>query len=104
MGWLRSGTALLNFDQVRVSVANLIGEAGKGFKMIMNNFNAERITLASIARDSSQCCYDEALAWAQQRKESDRALVEHQVIKHKLIDMRMHIESTRAWLNNVVAG
>jgi acyl-CoA dehydrogenase len=103
MGWHCSDTALLHFDQVRVPIANLIGEEGKGFKMIMGNFNAERITIAAIAMGSSLCCYDEALDWARQRKTFDKTLVEHQVIKHKLVDMRMRIESTRAWLNSVVA-
>lgn len=103
MGWLCSDTALLHFDQVRVPVANLIGEEGKGFKMIMGNFNAERISIAAIALGSSLCCYDEALDWSKQRKTFDKALVEHQVIKHKLVDMRMRIESTRAWLDSVVA-
>jgi acyl-CoA dehydrogenase len=103
MGWLCSDTALLHFDKVRVPVANLIGEEGKGFKMIMGNFNGERITIAAIALGSSLCCYDEALDWSRQRKTFDKALVEHQVIKHKLVDMRMRIESTRAWLNSVVA-
>lgn len=101
MGWFCSDTALLHFDKVRVPVVNLIGEEGKGFKMIMNNFNAERITIAAIALGSSLCCYDEALDWAKQRKAFDKALVEHQVIKHKLVDMRMRIESTRAWLASV---
>ena len=103
MGWLCSDTALLHFDQVRVPVANLIGDEGQGFKMIVGNFNAERITIAAIALGSSLCCYDEALDWARQRKAFDKALVEHQVIKHKLVDMRMRVESTRAWLNSVVA-
>jgi len=102
MGWLCSDTAMLHFDKVRVPAANLIGEEGKGFKLIMSNFNAERITIAAIALGSSLCCYDEALDWAKQRRTFDKPLAEHQVIKHKLVDMRMRIESTRAWLNNLV--
>ena len=101
MGWLCSDTALLHFDGVRVPVANLIGEEGKGFKMIMTNFNGERVSVAAMALGFSQCCYDEALDWARQRKTFGSALVEHQVVKHKLVDMRMRIESTRAWLKDI---
>lgn len=101
MGWLCSDTALLHFDGVRVPVANLIGEEGKGFKMIMTNFNSERITVAAMALGFSQCCYDEALSWARERKTFGKALVKHQVVKHKLVDMRMRIASTSAWLKNV---
>ncbi len=101
MGWLCSDTALLHFDNVRVPAANLIGDEGKGFKMIMGNFNGERMSLAAMALGFAECCYDEALDWARGRKTFGQALVEHQVVKHKLVDMRMRIESTRAWLNSV---
>ena len=47
-----------------------------------------------------ECCYDEALAWARERKTFGTSLVDHQVIRHKLVDMRMRIESTRAWLTS----
>jgi acyl-CoA dehydrogenase len=101
MGWLCSDTALLHFDNVRVPVENLIGEEGKGFKIVMGNFNGERMSLAAMALGFSECCYDEALSWAQERKTFGNSLVNHQVIRHKLVDMRMRIESTRAWLISV---
>jgi acyl-CoA dehydrogenase len=103
MGWLCSDTAHLRFDGVRVPARYLVGEEGTGFKMIMSNFNGERLSMAAMALGFSECCLDEALAWARQRKTFGAALVEHQVIRHKLVDMKMRIESTRAWLNAVSA-
>ena len=103
MGWLCSDTAQIRFDGVRVPVGNLVGEEGSGFKMILTNFNGERLAMAAMALGFSECCYDEALSWAQQRKTFGSALVDHQVIRHKLMDMKMRIESTRAWLNAVSA-
>lgn len=101
MGWHCSDTATLHFQNVRVPVSNLIGEEGKGFKMIMANFNAERLSIAAIALGSALCCYDEALSWARDRKTFGKPLVEHQVVRHKLVDMRMRIDSTAAWLTQV---
>ena len=101
MGWLCSDTALLHFDSVRVPVENLIGEEGKGFKIIMGNFNGERMSVAAMALGFSECCLDEALSWARERKTFGNSIVNHQVIRHKLVDMRMRIESTRAWLDSV---
>jgi acyl-CoA dehydrogenase len=101
MGWLCSDTALLHFKGVRVPVANLIGEEGSGFKMIMANFNAERISMAAMALGMGECCYDEALAWSRERKTFGRALIEHQVVRHKLVDMCMRLDSTRAWLKSL---
>ena len=103
MGWLCSDTALLHFENVRVPVANLIGDEGKGFRMIMTNFNTERIAIAALSLGFSLACYDEALGWARERKTFGQALAQHQVIRHKLMDMRMRIESTRAWLDSVTA-
>jgi acyl-CoA dehydrogenase len=101
MGWLCSDTAHLRFDGVRVPAGNLVGEEGKGFRIIMTNFNGERLSMAAMALGMSECCYDEALAWARERKSFGAALVNHQVVRHKLVDMRMRIESTRAWLTDV---
>ncbi|MCJ7453821.1 MAG: acyl-CoA dehydrogenase family protein [Steroidobacteraceae bacterium] len=101
MGWLCSDTAHLHFDGVRVPAGNLVGEEGKGFRIIMTNFNGERLSMAAMALGMSECCYDEALAWARERKTFGASLVNHQVVRHKLVDMRMRIESTRAWLTNV---
>ena len=103
MGWHCSDTAQIHFDNVRVPARYLVGEEGAGFKMILTNFNGERLSMASMALGFSECCYDEALSWARQRKTFGTALVDHQVIRHKLMDMKMRIESTRAWLNAVSA-
>lgn len=103
MGWLCSDTAHLRFDSVRVPASNLVGEEGSGFKMILTNFNGERLSMAAMALGFAECCYDEALSWARQRKTFGTTLVDHQVIRHKLMDMKMRIESTRAWVNAVSA-
>jgi acyl-CoA dehydrogenase len=103
MGWLCSDTAHLRFDGVRVPASNLVGVEGAGFKIIMTNFNGERVAMSAMALGFAECCYDEALSWAQQRRTFGTALVDHQVIRHKLMDMKMRIESTRAWLNVVTA-
>jgi len=103
MGWLCSDTAQLHFDGVRVPASHLLGEEGGGFRIIMGNFNAERFGMSAAALGFSQACYDEALAWARQRKTFGAALVERQVIRHKLVDMQMRIHSTAAWLEQLAA-
>ncbi|MCY7307340.1 MAG: acyl-CoA dehydrogenase family protein [Rhodoferax sp.] len=99
MGWHCSDTAQLHFDAVRVPARYLLGVAGQGFKMIMGNFNAERLGMSVAALGYSMACFDEALEWARQRKTFGQALVQHQVIRHKLVDMQMRIASTQAWVD-----
>lgn len=99
MGWLCSDTAHLRFDNVRVPASHLLGEAGAGFRMIMGNFNGERLAMSAMALGFAQACYDEALDWARQRQTFGAALIERQVIRHKLMDMQMRIQSTQAWVD-----
>ncbi|MCY1212215.1 Acyl-CoA dehydrogenase [compost metagenome] len=103
MGWLCSDTATLHFDNVRVPARYLLGEEGAGFRMVMGNFNGERVGLAAGALGFAQACLDEALAWSRERKTFGAALIEHQAVRHKLVDMQMRIASTEAWLEAVSA-
>jgi acyl-CoA dehydrogenase len=95
MGWWASDTAHLRFDNVRVPVANLIGEEHKGFKTFMTNFNGERLGMAAQAVSYAQVCFDEALDWARQRSTFGAPLSERQVIRHKLMDMLRAIDVAR---------
>ncbi|MBL0918383.1 MAG: acyl-CoA dehydrogenase family protein [Hydrogenophaga sp.] len=99
MGWHASDTGHLRFDGVRVPARYLIGEEHKGFRMIMGNFNGERLAMSALALGFAEACHDEALAWARERKTFGAALVEHQAVRHKLMDMRMRIASTQAWVD-----
>jgi acyl-CoA dehydrogenase len=103
MGWHCSDTAHLRFEGVRVPARYRLGEEGAGFRMIMGNFNGERLAMSAMALGFAQACYDEALDWARQRQTFGAALIERQTIRHRLMDMRMRIESTQAWVDAVTA-
>lgn len=103
MGWWCSDTAQIHFAGVRVPARYLVGEEGAGFRIVMGNFNGERLAMAAMALGFAQACHDEALAWARERQVFGSALIEKQVIRHKLVDMQARILSTEAWLNAVTA-
>jgi acyl-CoA dehydrogenase len=103
MGWWCSDTAHLRLDGVHLPADALIGAENAGFRAVMDNFNGERLVLAAGAIAFAQVCLDEALDWARARRTFGRTLVEHQVIRHKLMDMRMHIAASRAWLHDIAA-
>jgi acyl-CoA dehydrogenase len=96
MGWWCSDTATLHFDGCRVPVSNLIGEENAGFRIVMRNFNAERLGMAAGAVGFAQACLEDALAWARERKTFGRRLVEHQAIAHKLVEMQTRVHAARA--------
>jgi len=96
MGWWASDTAHLRFDRCRVPAGNLLGAPGEGFRAIMQNFNAERFGMAAGALGFAWVCYQEALDWARDRRTFGQRLADHQVVRHRLVDMLASIESTRA--------
>ena len=98
MGWWCSDTATLHFSGVRVPASHLVGEENTGFRMIMANFNGERLLMSAGACAFAAVCLDEALDWARQRQTFGAPLVSHQVVRHKLMDMRMHLVAARAML------
>lgn len=99
MGWWCSDTATLYFQDCRVPVANRIGPENAGFMAIMMNFNNERIMLAAQAWASAQVCYEDAVTWARERQTFGKPLITRQVIRHKLVDMKMRIDSVKAQLD-----
>jgi acyl-CoA dehydrogenase len=103
MGWWCSDTARLSFSGCRVPADHLIGDEGAGFRSIMANFNGERLLMSASACAFAAVCLDEATEWARQRTTFGQRLVEHQVIRHKLVDMRMRVLGARAWLDAQVA-
>ncbi len=103
MGWHASDTAHIHFGNVRVPAKYLVGNENTGFKMIMGNFNGERLGMSVLALGFAQACFDEALDWARSRKTFGQAMIDHQVIRHKLVDMQMRIASTQAWCDALTA-
>ena len=99
MGWRASDTASIHFDDVRVPVANRVGEENRGLKLILNNFNMERINIGAGALGGAECCLAEAIGWARERRTFGKRLIDHQVIRHKLADMQMHVNAGAAVLD-----
>jgi acyl-CoA dehydrogenase len=98
MGWWASDTATLYFENCRVPAGNLIGEENSGFRTIMLNFNDERLHMAAGSIAFARVCLDEAIAYAKERKTFGKPISQHQVIRHKLVDMAMRIEASQAML------
>ncbi|MDM0011650.1 acyl-CoA dehydrogenase family protein [Variovorax sp. J22P168] len=95
MGWWSSDTAHLRFDDCRVPLVNLVGVENKGFKTFMNNFNTERLFMATLACGFAEVCLEEAVDWTRQRTSFGMPLSERQVVRHKVMDMTMRIDAAR---------
>ncbi len=98
MGWWASDTATLYFDEVRVPVSHLIGRENEGFKVIMTNFNSERMGMAAAMEAYGRVCLEEAVIWARERKTFGKRLADHQVIRHKIAQMKQKLNATQAYI------
>lgn len=97
-GLASSDTATLRFDNVRVPAAHLIGEENAGFPLLSRNFNDERLGLAASSIAFARLAYEHALERARTRITFGKPLFEHQVIRHKLVDMFQRVTASQALL------
>ncbi|GAA5232340.1 acyl-CoA dehydrogenase [Verticiella sediminum] len=83
------------FEDVRVPVANLIGEEGQAWKNIMKCLALERLGLAAISAGHCFKITEYARDYAKQRIQFGKPISDFQVIQHKLVDMQIMAETAR---------
>ena len=103
MGWWASDTGQIFFDECKVPAQNLLGEEGKGFYGIMQNFQNERLQLCVIANMTAELALEESIRYAKEREAFGRPLIDFQVTRHKLADMATLVEASREFTYRVAA-
>ena len=101
MGWWCSDTATLTFDACRVPLDAQLGQEGVCLLAIMDNFNYERLTLSAGCLGMARRCLDDAVTYAQARETFGKALIRHQVIRHKIADMSAKIDALDSLLQMI---
>lgn len=96
LGWHSSDTAELAFTDVFVPEENLLGEENEGFRLIMANFQWERLLMALGAVGTIDWCLRRTLAYAQEREAFGRPIGKFQAIRHKVAEMAVALEAGRA--------
>ena len=93
VGWNASDTHELFFDNVRVPVANLVGDRGRGYAQFLRILDEGRIAIAALAVGLSQGCIDESVEYANTRQAFGRSIGSNQSIAFKIADMeaRTHV-------------
>lgn len=103
-GWRSSDTAELLFEDCRIPATNLLGEEGRGFYGIMQNFQNERIVLGAMAMGEALAAIEITLDWVTQRQTFGAPLWSRQAIRHRLAMLAAKVEAGRqlvycaAWL------
>jgi acyl-CoA dehydrogenase len=95
LGWHASDTATISFQDVFVDEANLLGELHEGFKLIMANFQWERLAMSLGAVGAMQLAWERTAEFARERHTFGRPLSGHQAIRHKLADLATSVYTCR---------
>jgi alkylation response protein AidB-like acyl-CoA dehydrogenase len=91
----------LHLDDVRVPEEALLGTAGAGWTQLMAGLNNERVILASTALGLAQRAFDDALAYAKERRQFGRPIGTFQALQHKFAEMATDIARTRLLVREV---
>ncbi len=95
LGLRASDTSELILEDVKVPVANLLGDDGVGFKQAMKTLDGGRISIAALGLGMAQGAFEEALRYSKIRHTFGQPLSGHQGIQFKLADMGTQIEAAR---------
>lgn len=90
-----TGTTEIFVDDARVPAANLLGAEGQGWEIITDHLELERIAVAAAYVGNAQTAVDDALRYAHERSQFDRAIFDFQVIRHMLADMQTQVDAAR---------
>jgi alkylation response protein AidB-like acyl-CoA dehydrogenase len=96
MGMKGSPTAQVHFGGVRVGDERRIGDEGQGFAIALSALDSGRLGIAACAIGVAQAALDEAVAYATERRQFGKPIVDFQGLRFMLADMATQIEAGRA--------
>ena len=95
LGWHSQPTSQVNFDEVRVPVANRIGAEGEGFRIAMMGLDGGRINIGACSLGGAQRCLDEAINYTKGRQQFGQAIADFQATQFALADMETELQAAR---------
>jgi alkylation response protein AidB-like acyl-CoA dehydrogenase len=95
LGWKSQPTAMVNFEDCRVPVANRIGEEGDGFKIAMAGLDGGRLNIAACSIGGAQFCLDRTIEYMRERKQFGSRLSDFQALRFRIADYATELESAR---------
>ena len=96
LGYKGIDTGEVQFENVKVSTSNLIGEIeGEGLKQILAGLELGRINVAARGVGLARAALEDSIAYAKTRKTFGKPIGEHQSIQIKLAEMATKLEASR---------
>jgi len=101
LGMRGSNTAELIFEDVEVPFENVLGEEGKGVRVLMSGLDYERVVLAAIGPGIIAACMDEIMPYMVERKQFGQPIGNFQLMQAKIADMYAAMNTSRAYVYEV---
>ena len=96
-------TSELFFDEVRVPVANRLGEEGQGFRYLIHNLPQERLIIALRSAASIEAMLEETVAYAKQRQVFGQTVFDFQHNRFRLADAKAQAAMLRVFVDHCLA-
>ncbi|WP_434985914.1 isovaleryl-CoA dehydrogenase [Vreelandella zhaodongensis] len=103
LGMRGSNTCELVFQDCKVPAENVLGDVGKGVRVLMSGLDYERTVLAAGPIGIMQAAMDVVLPYIHERKQFNQSIGEFQLVQGKVADMYTTLNACRAYLY-AVAG
>ncbi|NAW35713.1 isovaleryl-CoA dehydrogenase [Halomonas alimentaria] len=104
LGMRGSNTCELVFQDCEVPEENILGEVGKGVRVLMSGLDYERTVLAAGPIGIMQAAMDIVVPYIHERKQFGQSIGEFQLVQGKVADMYTTLNACRAYLYAVAAG
>jgi alkylation response protein AidB-like acyl-CoA dehydrogenase len=85
----------LRFDQVQVSVDQVLGEPGAGFRVAMRTLDLFRPSVGAFAIGMARAALDLATEYALERETFGKPLKDHQAVAHRLAELETQTQAAR---------
>ncbi|MFI4989031.1 MAG: acyl-CoA dehydrogenase family protein [Alphaproteobacteria bacterium] len=103
LGWNSQPTAMVNFADCKVPVANRLGEEGCGFKIAMMGLDGGRINIAACSLGGARASLEAARAHLTVREQFGKKLAEFQALQFRFADMATELEAARLMVRRAAA-
>jgi isovaleryl-CoA dehydrogenase len=98
LGMRGSNTAELVFEDVEVPFENVLGEEGRGVRVLMSGLDYERVVLSGIGTGIMAACLDEIMPYMAERRQFGQPIGSFQLMQGKIADMYTAMNSARAYV------
>jgi alkylation response protein AidB-like acyl-CoA dehydrogenase len=104
LGWKSQPTAMVQFTNCRVPVANRIGAEGEGFRIAMAGLDGGRLNIAACSLGGAQFCLDRTIPYMKERQQFGTRIADFQALQFRIADYATALDAARLLLHRAAVA